>query len=213
MSVSYFKTAAQPAFTGVAVTVGPVEWLQPFPEVTAKVLFRQQFQQDISTWTGLALDTAHGSLTAYILVREGDFQPIGGGQQRWYRYYACTPPQRVEYTSYAAQFPGLFVGTFYRESLGSVTQAKVTLDYFLVGTVPTLARESRATITGFLDQPLLSNVELNLFTSPTVGQYLSAVSADANTPSSFSITAEAQTLDGRWEGNFYARRTLNVKAK
>jgi hypothetical protein len=32
------------------------------------------------------------------------------------------------------------------------------------------------------------------------------------TASSFSITAEQQAL-ARWEGNFYERKTVNVKAK
>lgn len=212
MSVSYFKTSAQSAFTGVAVTIGPIEWINAFPGSTAKVLFRQKFQQDIDSWTALTLNTPHGVATTYLLVKEDDFNAIGGGQQTWSRYYACTPPQRVEYTSYAAQFPG-FIGGSVRDPVAATTQAKITYDYFLVGTLPTLAQESRITVTGTYDQPLLGgNVYLLSYTNPTVTAYQSSITADAATSSSFSITAEPQTLS-RWEGDFYERRTINIKAK
>lgn len=212
MSVSYFKTSSQSAFTGVAVTVGPIEWIAAFPGSTAKVLFRQKFQQDIDSWTALTLSTAHGVATTYLLVKEDDFNAIGGGQQTWSRYYACTPPQRVEYTSYAAQFPGLLSGSV-RDPVAATSQAKITYDYFLVGTLPTLAQESRVTITASYDQPLLGgNVYLFAATNPSATGYLSSITTDAATSSSFSITAEPQTLS-RWEGDFYERRTINIKAK
>ena len=217
MSVSYFKTSAQSAFTGVAVTVGPIEWITAFPGSTAKVLFRQKFQQDIDSWTALTLSTAHGVATAYLLVKEDDFSAIGGGQQTWSRYYACTPPQRVEFTTYAAQFPGMYQ---IRDPINTTSQGKITYDYFLIdnpATVPTLGSESVVTYNavGF---PLLSNVYLNngggvLYASnPTLTAYQATITADTTTAASFSITAEAQSLT-RWEGNFYERRTINIKAK
>jgi hypothetical protein len=214
MSVSYFLASGQSAFTGVAVTVGPQEWLAPFAGQNARVLFRQAFQQDIATWSPVALDTAHGTATTYLLVREDDFSAIGGGQHRWNRYYACTPPQRTEYSSYAAQFPGWFG---LRDPINASSPAKVTYDYFLVGSVPTLSAESRVVDSGGLDQPLLSGVLLNngggvlLTTTPSTTTYKGFVTSDA-TAASFSVTAEPQTL-ARWEGNFYERRTIQVKAK
>lgn len=210
MSVQYFKTSAQSAFTGVAVTVGPVEWLTAFEGQNDRVYFRQQYQQDTSSWTPIALNTAHPTATTYLLVRESEIQDIGGGQQRWYRYYACTPPQRVEYTSYAAQFPGYYTQ---RDPLAATTQAKITYDYFLLGSVPTLSQESRITITGSVDQPLLAGaVYLRSFTNPTLTAYQASVTADAATSSSFSLTPEPQNLS-RWVGNFYERTTINIKAK
>jgi hypothetical protein len=210
MSVSYFKSSTQPSFTGVAVTVGPVEWLTAFEGQNSKVYFRQQYQQDIDSWSALSLNTAHPTGTTYLLVRESEIQNVGGGQQRWYRYFACTPPQRVEYTSYAAQFPGYYAQ---RDPLAATTQAKITYDYFLIGSVPTLAQESRITITGSVDQPLLAGaVYLRSFTNPTLTAYQASVTADAATPSSFSLTPEPQNLS-RWVGNFYERTTINIKAK
>jgi len=216
MSVSYFTASGQPSFTAYAVTVGPIEWMAPFAGQTAKIMFRQAFQQDIDSWSPAALDTAHATATTYLLVREDDFSSIGGGQHKWNRYFACTPPQRIEYSSYAAQFPGIYGK---RDPLASTTQAKTTFDYFLVGTLPTLAQESRLVITGTFDQPLLAGSGyLNDGggtldpTSPSALSYMASVTADVATSSSFSITAEPQTL-ARWEGNFYERRTVNVKAK
>lgn len=213
MSVSYFKTSAQSAFTGVAVTVGPVEWITAFPGSTEKVLFRQRFQQDIASWVALTLNTPHGVSASFLLVREDDFQAIGGGQQTWARYYAVTPSQRTEYTNFSAQFPGMTFGANRRDPLAATSQAKITYDYFLVGTLPTLAQESRVTITGTYNQPLLSgNVYLRGFTIPTVASYNAMIAADAASSASFSITAEPQTIS-RWEGNFYERRTINIKAQ
>lgn len=219
MSVSYFKTSSQSAFTGVAVTVGPIEWIAAFPGSTAKVLFRQKFQQDIDSWTALTLSTAHGVATTYLLVKEDDFNAIGGGQQTWSRYYACTPPQRVEYTSYAAQFPGMIGSNNNREPTAATSQAKITYDYFLVGTLPSLSQESQFSNSGGFAGPLLSggfylsNGGGVLYTTtPSLTTYQSWISTDAATSSSFSITAEPQTLS-RWEGDFYERRTINIKAK
>lgn len=217
MSVSYFKTSAQSAFTGVAVTVGPIEWMNPFAGTNAKVMFRQKFQQDIDSWSPISLDTAHGVATTYLLVKEDDFSAIGGGQQTWNRYYACTPPQRVEFTTYAAQFPGMYQ---IRDPINVTSQGKITYDYFLINnpaTVPTLSSESVVTFNS-IGFPLLSNNYLNngggtLYASnPTLSVYQGTITADTTTAASFSITAEAQSLT-RWEGNFYERRTINIKAK
>ena len=216
MSVSYFKTSSQSAFTGVAVTVGPVEWITAFPGSTAKVLFRQKFQQDIDSWTALSLSTLHGTLTGYVLVKEDDFQAIGGGQQTWSRYYATTPPERIEFTTYAAQFPGY---QSIRSPINATSAAKITYNYFLIdnpGGDPglNLAGESVVTLATGEATPLLSSVYLSATTAtrPTISTYNSFVIADKASSGSFSITAEAQTLT-RWEGNFYERRTLNIKAK
>ena len=212
MSVSYFKTSAQSAFTGVAVTVGPVEWLTAFEGQNDRVYFRQQYQQDIDSWTPLALDTTHPTATTYLLVRESDIQNIGGGQQKWYRYFACTPPQRVEYTTIAAQFPGY---DLIRDPINASSTTKLTYDYFLINSpsdIPTLSDASVVTFPSGEVAPLLSGVQLTISTNPTISSYSAKVTGDRDTYSQFSITAEAQSL-ARWSGNFYERKTVQVKAK
>jgi hypothetical protein len=215
-SVTFYPGAGV-AFTAVA-TVGPIEWQAPFPGVTDKVLFRQTFQQAISSWSPLAMSATYtgAGMTNFVLVRESDFRPIGGGQHQWSRYYAITPADRVEYTSIAAQFPGY---QNIRDPINASSMAKITLDYFLVSdftiggpNVPNLADATVVTLSGDNTAPLLSGVELTTSTNFTISTYISKVSADRASKSSFSITAEAQTLN-RWEGNFYERRTVQVKAK
>jgi len=211
-SVTFYPGAGV-AFTAVA-TVGPMEWQAPFPGVTDKVLFRQTFQQNISSWSALTISSAYtgAGYTNFVLVRESDFRPIGGGQHQWSRYYAITPAERVEYTTIAAQFPGY---QNIRDPINASSLAKITMDYFLINSsasIPSLANATVVTFSADNTAPLLSGVELTTSTNFTISTYISKVSADRASKSSFSITAEAQTLN-RWEGNFYERRTVQVKAK
>ena len=211
-SVTFYPGAGV-AFTAVA-TVGPMEWQAPFPGVTDKVLFRQTFQQDISSWSALAMSSAYtgAGYTNFVLVRESDFKPIGGGQHQWSRYYAITPAERVEYTTIAAQFPGY---QNIRDPINASSLAKITMDYFLInnsGSIPSLANATVVTFSADNTAPLLSGVELTTSTNFTISTYIAKVTGDRDTNGQFSITAEAQTLN-RWEGNFYERRTVQVKAK
>jgi hypothetical protein len=216
MSISYFKTSEQSAFTGVAVTVGPIEWQAPFPGVTEKILFRQTYQQDIATWTPISMSSSYtgADMTNYVLVRESDFRPIGGGQHQWSRYFAITPSDRVEYTTIAAQFPG-YQGI--RDPINTSSTAKISLEYFLINSpasIPTLANASVVTFATGETAPILGGVLLTTLTAsnPTISTYIGRVTGDRDTHGQFSITAESQSLN-RWEGNFYERRTIQVKAK
>jgi len=211
-SVTFYPGAGV-AFTAVA-TVGPMQWQAPFPGVTDKVLFRQTFQQDISSWSALAMSSAYtgAGYTNFVLVRESDFRPIGGGQHQWSRYYAITPEERVEYTTIAAQFPGY---QNIRDPINASSLAKITMEYFLINSsasIPSLANATVVTFSGDNTAPLLSGVELTTSTNFTISTYIARVTGDRDTNGQFSITAEAQTLN-RWEGNFYERRTVQVKAK
>lgn len=218
-SVSYFSAPGQPSFTTDVATVGPIVWIDPFEDVTARVLFRQAFQSSLTAYSPAALDTAYPSAvggTTYILVKEGDFQEVGGNQLKWNRYYAATPPQRVEFTSSGRVFPGLISATFAREPIAFPAPTKITRDYYLVSTtgvgMPTLSEETKVTVTGTLNAPLLSEQFLTTFTNPTAATYLTTVSGDAATSASFSVRAEQDYLE-RWVGNFYARVRTEVKAK
>jgi len=211
-SVTFYPGAGV-AFTAVA-TVGPMEWQAPFPGVTDKVLFRQTFQQNISSWSPLAMSSTYtgAGYTNFVLVRESDFRPIGGGQHQWSRYYAITPEERVEYTTIAAQFPGY---QNIRDPINASSLAKITMEYFLINSsasIPSLANATVVTFSADNTAPLLSGVELTTSTNFTISTYIAKVTGDRDTNGQFSITAEAQTLN-RWEGNFYERRTVQVKAK
>jgi hypothetical protein len=209
-SVTFYPGAGV-AFTAVA-TIGPIEWMDPLPKQSAPVMFRQQFMQAINSFSALSLDTPHPTLTAYLLVREGEFSAIGGGVQKFNRYYATTPPQRVEFSSYAATFPGLI---FKRPPIAATSVAKITYDYILLNpaAVPTLLNETRVTDTSAgVVQPLLSDIVLNINTIPNDAQYVTSYYTPDLAGSSFSITAEGQSLE-RWEGNFHIIKTIKIKAK
>lgn len=211
-STTYFQGAGVP-FTTVA-TVGPVEWIDPLPGQSSPVMFRQAFMQAIDSFSAVNLNTPHPTLTTFLLTEESGFSVVGGGIQKWNRTFATTPPQRIEYSSMAATFPGMksaFDGYIVRPSFQGSSAVKITYDYFLLGSVPTLGNESRVVITGTEVQPLLSEVYLWSGSNPTVGQYIGFYTADV-TSSLFSLTAEPQSLS-RWAGNFYERKTVNIKAK
>lgn len=214
-SVTYYAGAGVP-FTTVA-TVGPIEWMEPLPKQASPVMFRQAFMQLISSFSAQALDTAHPTATTYLLVREGDFSVVGGGVHKWNRYYATTPPQRTEYSTMAATFPGYSTGVIGRTPINATSPVKITYDYYLIGTLPALGSESRLTNVYGLDQPLLSDIYVSnagffaTASSPSYAAYIALVVADG-TSSSFSLTAEPQSLE-QWEGNFHVRKTVNIKAK
>jgi hypothetical protein len=212
-SVTFYPGAGV-AFTAVA-TIGPIEWMDPLPKQSAPVMFRQQFMQAIGSFSALALDTPHPTATTYLLVREGEFSAIGGGVQKFNRYYATTPPQRTEYSTMAATFPGYYASsvTGYRPPINGTSVAKIIFDYQLLGaTLPTLSQETRVTLVGGSAAPLLSQVMLQSASSPSISAYINFITNDATVPTSFSIIAEPQSLE-RWEGNFHIIKTINIKAK
>jgi hypothetical protein len=214
MSVSYFKTSAQASFTASAVTVGPIEWEAPFDGSTEKVLFRQKYQQDIDSWSAISISSAYAgtSLTNFVLVRESDFQAIGGGQHQWNRYYAITPSQRIEYTTYAGQFPGY---QFIRDPLNATTPARLTSDYFLINSsidIPVLYGPAVIFYPTGEMAPLFSGVYLTTSSTPSIDEYTALITSGAVSYGQFAITAEAQSLS-RWQGNFYERKTIHTKAR
>ena len=181
-------------------------------------MFRQAFMQLISSFSAQALDTAHPTATTFLLVGERDFTPVGGGVHRWNRYYATTPPQRTEYSTMVATFPGYSTSVIGRTPLNAMSPVKITYDYYLLGSLPTLASESRITNVYGLDQPLLSDIYVSdsgffaTASSPSYSAYNAFVISDGTSPTSFSLTAEPQSLE-QWEGNFHVRKTVNIKAK
>jgi len=83
-------------------------------------LFEQDYQQLLQNWRPLQLDEIYipaasgGSndlVYDYYLVGETSPQDMSGGVVQWTRTYAAIPEPRVEFESYAHQFPGLEVGS------------------------------------------------------------------------------------------------------
>lgn len=112
MSVTYYKTSAQPAFN-VAVTSGLPVWENPIPALNEKTVFRQTFVQTAASYAPLALDTVYpapgtygvpSSPTYYLVAEEGQTD-LGGGMMQWDRVYARIPTSWSEGEEFAYTFP------------------------------------------------------------------------------------------------------------
>ena len=113
MSVTYYKSSSQPAFTS-AVTVGLPVWDVVIPAQNDKVLFRQSFIQLAASYSPLPLDTAYtaaGSYgvptgATYYLVGEENFADQSGGMLQWERVYAKVPSSWSDGEEFSYTFPG-----------------------------------------------------------------------------------------------------------
>jgi hypothetical protein len=118
MSVTYYKTSAQPAFN-VAVTSGLPVWENPIPALNEKTVFRQTFVQTAASYAPLALDTVYPaagsygvpSSPTYYLVAEDGQTDLGGGMMQWDRVYARIPTAWSEGEEFAYTFPGFIASS------------------------------------------------------------------------------------------------------
>jgi hypothetical protein len=112
MSVTYYKSSSQPAFTS-AVTVSLPVWDPVIPAPNDKVLFRQSFMQLAASYAPLPLDTAYtaaGSYgvptgATYYLVGEENFNDRSGGMMQWDRVYSKVPTSWSDGQEFAYTFP------------------------------------------------------------------------------------------------------------
>ena len=112
MSVTYYKSSSQPAFTS-AVTVGLPVWDVVIPAQNDKVLFRQPFMQLAASYSPLPLNTAYTAAGAYgvptgatyYLVSEENFADQSGGMLQWERVYAKVPNSWSDGEEFAYTFP------------------------------------------------------------------------------------------------------------
>lgn len=88
------------------VVIGPARISFPFSGDSATKIIEQDFMVKFSSFSALALNTAHATYTDAYLVGESPLQAVGGGLATWTRTYAQKPAQRNEYESFAYQFIG-----------------------------------------------------------------------------------------------------------
>jgi len=102
-----------PNTNGTAATVnGPPVWDRPFPDLTDELVVKQNYIQQASTFTPLALDTPHPDYPDMYLVDEGPREDAGGFY-KWQRTYARIPPARTVMEGYAWYVPGIGSGAVY----------------------------------------------------------------------------------------------------
>jgi hypothetical protein len=217
--------------TPVACTLP--EFAAPIEGQTGNYVLSQDFICNLSSFTPLALNTPHPDFPTYYLVSEGEKRDIGGGKVRWTRVYAQVPATYTEPGgSYAYNYIG-FVGNVISQG-GEVTLSvtgrerkvenspvQITREFFLVGTgqtytqwqsIPVISGQRYYGATGLDTDYLTDAPPFVTATNPTRTAYLALVTADAASPSSFSLVVEDSTVT-RWMGNIYMRETRRIKAK
>jgi hypothetical protein len=138
MSVTYYKSSSQPAFTS-AVTVGLPVWDVVIPAQNDKVLFRQPFMQLAASYSPLALNTAYtaaGSYgvptgATYYLVGEENFADQSGGMLQWERVYAKVPNSWSDGEEFAYTFPA-YINTVSPGSDFAITSISESGTYYTI---------------------------------------------------------------------------------
>lgn len=115
----------------------------PIPGVATVYIAQQDFVQSRSSYTPIAIGTAHPTLSNFYLQKETELQPVGPADiMRWTRIYAKVPAQHSLPTSVAYPFIGK-EGAFTNVSSLSSTilgrprrtktvAGKIVFDYFLL---------------------------------------------------------------------------------
>lgn len=93
-----------------AFAVSPLITQPAFDGVNTHYVGTQRWVQARANYSPLALDTAHPDSASFLLVKESEFEDLGGGIQEWTRTYAAIPSQRIEGRSLAWELPGLGMG-------------------------------------------------------------------------------------------------------
>lgn len=74
-------------------------------DTTAQII-EQDFMILGSSFSPLALNTPHATVTSAYLVEEAPSFDVGGGILQWTRRYATVPATRSDYESFSYRFPG-----------------------------------------------------------------------------------------------------------
>ena len=105
------------------VTNGPRSWERPFDDLTAELLFRENYIQTVESCITAALDTPHELYPDCYLVSEGQRENIGGFY-KWTRTYARIPASRQVFEGYSWLIPGIGTGAiFAAQGISSATNA------------------------------------------------------------------------------------------
>ena len=94
-----------------AKQLGPTRQIMPFEGVATVYVYEEDFTIYMSSYSPLALNTAHPTISSCYLVRQSTPEIIGGQVCKFTRTYAKVPSAHSEPSSIAYNFIG-FAGTF-----------------------------------------------------------------------------------------------------
>lgn len=111
MAIRTFTAAGQNAFTTATRVYGPII-SYPYPRDLTLKTITEKWWITATSFSPLALDTAHGTISGAYLVGESDFVRMDGGILEWTRTYSTVGATRSDPNgTYAFPFPGLPTGS------------------------------------------------------------------------------------------------------
>lgn len=228
------------AVTSAQVQGGPRKSF-PFEGDNASFVLEQDYIVALTSFSPLALDTAHGTYTNAYLVKESQQENIGGGLVKWTRTYAQIPANRSDYETFNFRFPGFLAttGTLEppydaywvqtgngRDPFTATSNSRMLSEYFLCASGQTYETPSEIPILEAIKFTLDLNDQARIDyllsdavgywsdSSPTVEEWQDLVSGGGGIGTGAAageFIAEDSRIT-RWMGNIYCRQTRYVKA-
>lgn len=224
-----------------AQTMGGARKSFPFEGDVSSFIVEQDYQVLLTSYSPLALSTAHGTYTNAYLVRESELENIGAGVVKFTRTYAQIPASRSDYETFNFKFPGLLATTGgvvppynqYWVSTGNGrdpflanANSRLYSEYFLCAAGQTYTTPSAIPILPEIKFTLDSNTDARidylLSTSPgywsnsdpTKEEWVALIAGGTGIGTGAAageFIGEDSRLS-RWMGDIYCRQTRYVKA-
>lgn len=211
----------------------------PIPGDNTSFIVEEDVEINFSSFSPLALNTAHATFTDAYLVSESPLEDIGGGVARYTRTYAQVPAARDEFETYATTFPGLLGATYPpysqywvtdnsggRDPFTEAANSRLRYEYFLCATgetyetpgeIPVLLKQE-FTMVANEDAVITYLLPAGTFWSdsvPTKEAWLDLKAGGGGLGTGAQdgeFIAEDSRIE-RFLGNIYVRITRYVKAK
>ena len=132
----FFKQGAGQADFTQEVCVEEFTPERPFPQNPSAMIFRARFKQLRAYYTRPVVNTPHPNLPQVYFADDGQQKDIQGGMVEWIRTWCTIPASWDDYESTSYPFPGY---ANIRVPFSKTVTGKLTMDYFLVGTLPTFS--------------------------------------------------------------------------
>lgn len=228
------------AVTSAQVQGGPRKSF-PFEGDNASFVLEQDYIVALTSFSPLALDTAHGTYTNAYLVKESQQENIGGGLVKWTRTYAQIPASRSDYETFNFKFPGYLATTGTvtppydsywvqtgngRDPFTATSNSRMLSEYFLCASGQTYETPSEIPILEVIKFTLALNDQARIdYLLSDAGGYWSdsqptreewedliAGGAGIGTGAAAGEFIAEDSRITRWMGNIYCRQTRYVKA-
>ena len=222
-----------------AQTMGGARKSFPFEGDVSSFIVEQDYHVLLTSYSPLALSTAHGTYTNAYLVRESGLENLGAGVVKFTRTYAQIPATRDEYGTFSFQFPGLLgaqtppYNQYWvsaddgRDPFNAVSISRIRSEYFLCETGQTYETPSEIDIYPAIFYTLDGNPDARIeylladaisywsASDPSKEEWLALIAGGAGIGTGSEageFIGQDSTIE-RWQGEIYVRKTTYVVAK